>query len=183
VTATETNILHDIGKAGIVDDQLTYDFMRTSFDQKPQEEVREVKIRVPANITDNIARNAWEVGMGTLQRLQHGMLVIAFPSVGKGPDGKPINTIGKYEVLISKPEDVKRILELAQFINQTNLEISKEAANPVNALAASLDGAKRKDEALRQQKQKVSGLVPLTVATKAPAGGPKPGGKIQIANR
>lgn len=167
-----------IGQAGIVDDQLSYDYKRTSFEApKPQPEAaREVKIRVPASITDNVVRNAWEVGMGTLQRLQHGMLVIAFPSVGPGPDGKPINTIGKYEVLISKPEDVKRILELAQFINQTNLEVSKQAANPVNALAAALEGTQRKDEALRQQKQKVSGLVPLTVAKRAPAG-------IQIAHR
>lgn len=165
-----------IGDAGIVDDQVTYDYRHTLIEDPAaakEDEAKEITIRVPKHLPDNMVRNAWEVGMGTLQRLQQGLIVIAYPSIGKGPDGKMVNTIGKYDVLITSPKDVQYLLEVAVALNKINLEMSKQGSNPVNALTATVEGKRAKENVVRETISKANGLVPLQIPRKAPAASAK----------
>lgn len=157
-----------IGEAGIIDDEFTTTLESIKSTADPANDVRDVTIRTPAHIPDHVVQQAWQLGMGTVQRLGMGLMVIAFPTMKKMPDGKPVPTIGKAEMIIAKPEDVQRILELVNVINTVNQQIAEAATMPSKLLSATLEGKRAKDEALRQLKQAANGEIPLVTASRAP---------------
>lgn len=158
----------NVGRAGVVDENETYDMARSQL-VPDKEEPRDVKIRVPAGMTDQHAMLIWNIGSQTLDLLGSGRVVINFPSIGKHPKtGEPVPTIGKFEMIVAKPEDVHRLLKLATIINQQNVKIAQAQRQPANLLAASIEGTKAKDEALSQLSQEANGQRAIVTAKDQP---------------
>lgn len=158
------------GYLGAVDESGTIDAAVMEQQAKEQsapapEAVREVMIRVPASLPDNTVFNAWQIGMGTLQRIEQGLMVVAFPTIGQGPDGQPCNMIGRAEVLLARKEDVELILGLCRVITETNMGMAEAAQkNPADMLAATIRGKQVKEEAGRQARQVAQGQTPIVMA-------------------
>jgi hypothetical protein len=102
--------------------------------------------------------------------------VFAFPNVQAGPDGKPMNVIGKAEMIISKAEDIQRVLNVIKVINDINRAIADMANRPADLLTATVEGKKAKDEVVRQAIQEAGGQPAIVSVSSVP----KSNGKIEI---
>lgn len=174
----------NIGKAGVVDENETFDIERSQVQptQPGPNDVKVVGVKVPAVIPDEYILNAVNIGLNIMNLTTAGRLVMHFPSMGNHPKtGQPVPVLGKFEMIIAKQEDTGRMVALGRVINEENSKIAAAQSDPVNLLGTTLEGTKRKDEALRQLKQEAQGQVPLTLAKEAPPAASK--GGIQIATR
>lgn len=152
----------EVADLGMIDQALT----------RSQLNVREVVIRVPADVPDHAVHTAFQIGMSTLQRVQLGLMVIAYPSIAKGKDGQAVNMIGRAEVLLAKQEDVQRIIDLGTIITNINKELADTSKqNPADLLAASIRAKQLKDEAARHAAAEAQGQSPIILATSLPKKG------------
>jgi hypothetical protein len=171
----------EIGKAGIIDDDEQYDIDRLAPGNPVADgnEIKEVRIKCPQALPDQVVHLAWTIGMRTYQIVSAGQLIINFPAMGRHPKtNELVPTIGKFEMVVAKPEDIQRVVKLCTIINEQNMLIAAAQAKPTELLATSIEATQNKDEALRQLSQEAKGEVPLVIAKSAP-----PKGKIEIARR
>lgn len=160
-----------VGSAGIVDDR-TYDIHQvqvpTRQPEAPQQQpgMKHIRIAIPANVPDELAKAVWQIGMTTVQRINAGMMVLAFPSSQTDEDGQEQRTIGKVDILLTREEDIVRVLDFANAMNQHNMKILQAAQKGTAAdiMTATLEGTKGKDEALRQAKDGLAGKPTIQIA-------------------
>ncbi len=156
-----------IGEAGIIDENEAYDLERVQATPAAPDpnEPKNVTIRVPQTVSDQLVHLAWQIGYSIIHRIHHGLVVINFASVGPHPKtGQQVPTIGKFEMVVAKPEDVQRLIKLATIINEQNSKVAAAASRPVELLGATIEATKVKDEALRQLSSEAGGEIPIITA-------------------
>jgi hypothetical protein len=122
-----------------------------------QPKTRNVTLVVPADLPDGAIKTAWQIGMNTLQQMNQGIMVCLFPTSQQGADGiQP--AVGQFLVLLTKDDDIKRMMTLGQVISQVNQKILlAKQASPSSELAARIEGTKAKDNAAADLKAQAQG--------------------------
>ena len=123
----------------------------------PQPPTRDVVLKVPVNTPDNVVSLSVNLGIMAHEAISKGMMLILFPTVVKGDQGKPRHAIGRCLVPLSSARDVDRVVSLAEVITKTNLAVVQASGDPINALPARLEGENQKDNAARDLKAKAAG--------------------------
>lgn len=113
--------------------------------------MKKIEVVVPDAIPAQIVNLAISVGMEALQQINAGRMMIFFPELQNDEDGKPTASIGKYAMLVLKPEDIQRVIRLSDNISKLNMATLKQrqAGNMVDALAVNVHAEKAKDQAER----------------------------------
>jgi len=121
--------------------------------------MREARIRVPVNVTDEQLAAAAQIGSAVIEGTVRGLAFLFFPIINKGQDGNQQHSVGQAVVPLANKMDVDRLLHLAQTIAKVNTDAAQKikTRGEVARLAIQKDANRVKDNAARDLTAKAQG--------------------------
>lgn len=115
--------------------------------QPAQPALREVVIRVPADVSDERVQIALNMGRDAVELATRGFAILLFPTKS-AQTTQPL--LGRTVIPLMNCKDIDRLLQLAKAIGDANANaIKRLQAEPVAALAIRRDAERQKDNASR----------------------------------
>jgi hypothetical protein len=130
---------------------------------KPEEQVdpnlRQIIIRVPQHVTDQMVDMALGLGSMAIECLGANGMMIYFPTVQKDDKGQLHQAIGQARVPLLNPADIQRVLKVCQAITDANLAQMRAAKSGVQGATvnAAIEGEMHKDNVSRDEAAKAHG--------------------------
>lgn len=126
---------------------------------QPKPDFREITLRVPLNVSDQQVDMAMGMGSLAFETIMQQGLIIYFPTVQVGQDGKKQRAIGQAVVPLLNPSDLQRIMKVCEAIATANAKImqARQSGVPGAQLEAAITGEVHKDNVARDETAKAQG--------------------------
>lgn len=126
----------------------------------PKPDFRDLTIRVPLNVSDQQVDMAMGMGSLAFETIMQQGLIIYFPTVQQGQDGKKQRAIGQAIVPLMNPSDLQRIMKVCEAVATANAKVmqARQSNVPGAQLEAAINGEVFKDNVTRDEVAKAQGL-------------------------